>query len=613
MFLQNNSNNKLARIKTLNTGTFQNVYTNPNKIEHPFITADGYYMIYGRERNGGINVYTKNLKLGTTRRLASASNPRNLLAMTWVQPSTMVTNTNDSGEGSLRQVIADAKSGDVITFDTVGMFATTQTISLKSQLDIDKNISIKGTGAKSLKLNIDSNTRIFYIYPAVTVMLDSMTIKEGKAKDSGNAGDNSTLGGGIYNEGLLTLQKSIVIDNKATKGGGIYNGNLGILTIEQSYILSNNNSTQYGGAIYNKGRLTIRDSIIRHNEAVREGGGIYNHADGYITIIRSQIESNSSYASGGGISNKGTLNILDNSIITSNRADSNTADGAIEYGAGIYSHGGNVNIDNSTIESNEAPNGGGIAIIDGELIINASLVSGNIVRRSGGGIYNKGLNSTLIIQGGTIIKNNISSFGSGVYNSDGGFATIAQSYIQDNSTADQGTVNGGVGGGIYNGPDFNSNGGVSSLTITGSYIDSNSAINGGGIYNLHNLILVTSNVTGNLGSAEGGGIYTKGILQILVNSQINENTALSGGGIYIAESGEATINTSTIGGNQSTDANHGFIGGGVYNLGTVTINTTGKVIGNQADEKAGGVYNEGTLNNQGTVANNTPEDIISLP
>ena len=46
-----------------------------------------------------------------------------------------VTNTNDSGAGSLRQAVADANAtaaADTINFDTAGVFSTARTITLTS-------------------------------------------------------------------------------------------------------------------------------------------------------------------------------------------------------------------------------------------------------------------------------------------------------------------------------------------------------------------------------------------------------------------------------------------------------------------------------------------------
>src|SRR5882757_7860680 len=56
-----------------------------------------------------------------------------------------VTNTNDSGPGSLRQALADANGGDTINFDPA---LNGQTIPLTTdELVIDNNITISGPGS----------------------------------------------------------------------------------------------------------------------------------------------------------------------------------------------------------------------------------------------------------------------------------------------------------------------------------------------------------------------------------------------------------------------------------------------------------------------------------
>ena len=66
-----------------------------------------------------------------------------------------VTNTNDSGPGSLRQALADANDGDTIDF------AVTGTIGLTSgELLVNRSITISGPGANNLALN--GNTKAAY-------------------------------------------------------------------------------------------------------------------------------------------------------------------------------------------------------------------------------------------------------------------------------------------------------------------------------------------------------------------------------------------------------------------------------------------------------------------
>jgi hypothetical protein len=66
----------------------------------------------------------------------------------------IVTNTNDSGPGSLRQALADVNDGDTIDATEVS-----GTITLTSgQLLVDKSVTINGAGADVLAL--DGNARV---------------------------------------------------------------------------------------------------------------------------------------------------------------------------------------------------------------------------------------------------------------------------------------------------------------------------------------------------------------------------------------------------------------------------------------------------------------------
>ena len=72
------------------------------------------------------------------------------------EPATgiVVTNLNDSGPGSLRQAISDLDPGDSITFDVTG------TISLKTQLDISKDVKISGPGVDQITISGNDSVRV---------------------------------------------------------------------------------------------------------------------------------------------------------------------------------------------------------------------------------------------------------------------------------------------------------------------------------------------------------------------------------------------------------------------------------------------------------------------
>src|SRR4029077_14325202 len=91
-----------------------------------------------------------------------------------------VTNTNDSGPGSLRQALADSHDGDTINFDPA---LNGQTILLTTaELAIAKNVTISGPGANLLAVSRDQNApgfRIFHVAPNHTVIIQGITITHG--------------------------------------------------------------------------------------------------------------------------------------------------------------------------------------------------------------------------------------------------------------------------------------------------------------------------------------------------------------------------------------------------------------------------------------------------
>jgi hypothetical protein len=348
-----------------------------------------------------------------------------------------VTNTNDSGPGSLRQALADANDGDTITF------AVTGTITLTSgELLVNKNITISGPGAASLAVDANYNSRVLHIGSSKTVSISGLTITHGRLVNVGAGGilnDHATLtlsncavsnnnsgtaGGGIYNAGengsaTLTIINSTLTNNQSAYGGGIYSLGGTTLVITNSTVSYNTAVSESlpqvgkGGGIYNgAGTLTIVDSTIGHNFTVEWGGGVLN--GGPSTITNSTVSSNTAGGPdfnpampglGGGIFNQGSLTIS-NSTISGNTAWGNDFKGA-GYGGGInsgYYPPALTVINNSTISGNWATYGGAISNYDSLEMANTILNRG----ASGSNIYNGG---------GTIVSHgyNVSSDDGGGY------------------------------------------------------------------------------------------------------------------------------------------------------------------------------------------------------
>ena len=280
-----------------------------------------------------------------------------------------VTNNNDSGSGSLRQAIADSTASDTINFND------DYTITLDSALFVDKYLTIDGRG-HTIIISGGGTTNVMLIYSDATVSLNALTITNGIG-----------YGGGIFNEGTLTITNSTFSENIGdTYGGGIYNQ--GSLNIVNS-TFSNNEAVSTGGGIYTLGSLTITNSTFSHN-AASVGGGVYNQAP--MTITNSTFFNNAADTWGGGVYNQAPMTIT-NSTFSGNEAT---------WGAGIVNRD-MLTITNSTFSDNAADNkGGGIYYIEGTLTITNSTFSGNSAGSEGGGIFS---NYTAATLKNTIIAN----------------------------------------------------------------------------------------------------------------------------------------------------------------------------------------------------------------
>lgn len=267
-----------------------------------------------------------------------------------------VTNTHDSGRGSLRYAINSAHPGDAITFarDLRGVIKLTS-----GELEISKNLEISGPGAGQLAISGEGRSRVFHIVDNAAVSISNITIKNGiaptlahKEHRSGSVYDEAGSGGGIYNEMMssLTLTNITITDNRAIDGG----------------------------SIGNEGYLTVTDSTISHNVADQDGGGIYNNYSVKMSrVIDSTIFDNGAGHDGGGIVNKGVL-VLETSTISENVA---RGDGGGILNVEDVSH---CFVTYSTLYKNRATNGGGIVNNSGTLAITLanSIIAGNQAQKS---------------------------------------------------------------------------------------------------------------------------------------------------------------------------------------------------------------------------------------
>jgi hypothetical protein len=344
-----------------------------------------------------------------------------------------VSNSNDSGAGSLRQAITDANAaggGNINFVDGISGI-----IDLQTALPvISTAMTINGPGPsltvqRSFAANIDPFI-IFYITGNNTVSISGLIIKNGFSLASG---------AGIRIEsGFVNITNCIITDNQSlvvTGGGGIYNLQ-GTVTITDCTI-TNNHSSGDGGGIANGGTLNMNNCTVANNSTNRHGGAIYQ-VQGSVVLLACTIKNNSAAEGvGGGIFIAGTNSF----IIRMNLISCIVADNTARTGGGIYNNGGLLSVTASTISGNSAvlpngccPRGGGI-LNAGTLNLLNSTIANNTAGENGGGIFNQ----TGVFEGGimhvsasTIANNTAVGGGGGVFNSNGTF-TLYSSIIAKNT------------------------------------------------------------------------------------------------------------------------------------------------------------------------------------
>jgi hypothetical protein len=325
-----------------------------------------------------------------------------------------VTDSGDSGPGTLREAIASANPGDTITFapDLNGVNGGTITLT-SGELSIYKNLTIEGPGAGKLAVSGNDQSRVLNINTSFPVSISGLTIKEGNGVGGG---------GGIYsNHGATIKLTNVTIRNNtaSTVGGGIYGiSDEGVMELT-NVTVSNNTAVGTGSDPFSAGggiwlwggTLKLTNSIVSNNTAFSRGGGISNeHGDpsptaGTVILTNSTVSGNTSYGAGGGIANKDGTMVLTDSTVSNNTAS--------ETGGGI-GNSYKMQLINSTVSNNTASlNGGGIASggADATTELTNTTVSNNTSPYAGSGIYNA--YSTVKLTNSTVSNNTVTNAGFG--------------------------------------------------------------------------------------------------------------------------------------------------------------------------------------------------------
>ena len=252
-----------------------------------------------------------------------------------------VTNCNDSGSGSLRDVIGSANDTDII--DLTALACSTITLTSGEIAVTVERLTIRGPNGGLVTIDGGGTDRIFD-HTGSFLYLYNLALKHGFALNKG---------GCVYSSGSIYAYDS---------------------RFESCAVISDKPNA-FGGAIYTLGNLRLMRSVVTASTAHTSGGG----------------------ASGGGAMVMSNLTMFESSIY-GNSADSLTPSGA----GGIYAH--DAYIGASTIEGNSAFFGGGIVLFgssdETSMAVNNSTIANNSAYAIGGiDVFGSGhfylLNSTI--------------------------------------------------------------------------------------------------------------------------------------------------------------------------------------------------------------------------
>ncbi|HEX4145358.1 MAG TPA: fibronectin type III domain-containing protein [Pirellulales bacterium] len=500
---------------------------------------------------------------------------RQMLSGNTYSPSASVADSSSTSDNNLRTAITQANADTGTVADTINLSAGTYTLSL-GQLDItntDHALIIQGQGSSGPNATIIDQTaldRVFEVSGA-RVIFKNVEITGGTA-ETDDTGSTSTQaeGGGLLDEGDVTLDNVAVIGNKAVGqgtagqnavGGGVFSS--GVLDIGDGSVIENNSAIAAAGVLANP----TNGAFL----SMAEGGGVFSNTESSLEISDTTIEGNIAQAGAGSESAPGgstfgggvyifnatgaATSQLTDDTISGNQAIAG-AGGAggpgSNGGQGGFAVGGGVEIDFET--ANESSTG---SAMGGPASIINSTISGNTVQGGAGGAA--GSSGTVGDGGGGL--------GGGV-DCTAADSEVLNDTIDGNSAlgGNGETTGSGYGGGLDDETSLDTT--ASGMLVVSATFSANTAQPG------------TAPAGGTTGSGYGGGINNYGgdtLLQVQ-NTISAANTASTGPDVY--------------GGVVNTDDN--VIGDGTDSSGFTTTN--GDQVGTSGSPLAA---NLGPLQNNG--------------
>jgi hypothetical protein len=157
-------------------------------------------------------------------------------------------------------------------------------------------ISIVGAGAGKTNINGNGSDSVLRVESGGSLLLDGATVMHGRSYEGG--------GGGAYveNDGALTLENALFIENEAREYGGALHGEFGS-TIVVKHSAIDDNHAFLGGGIFGEwgSSIAIEDESTIEEDVATYGGGVYSEEGATTTVADSSVRRDTAVEDGGGI------------------------------------------------------------------------------------------------------------------------------------------------------------------------------------------------------------------------------------------------------------------------------------------------------------------------
>ena len=203
------------------------------------------------------------------------------VSVTYADQTFTVTNSADSGEGSLRWAMTEPCTG--VRTVNFGFYDTE--IELSSSIVVTGNVAIVGQehgycgqfqNGGRITISGGGAVRPFVVSPGGTFRLQGLTVANGNADE----------GGAIYNDGGdLRVVRCTLLGNSAMHGGAVYNN--GGSSVLNTCTLSGNTAVR-GGVVYSDDGFARLQYVTACENSASELGGVL-YTDGGSNIVHRSI------------------------------------------------------------------------------------------------------------------------------------------------------------------------------------------------------------------------------------------------------------------------------------------------------------------------------------